>query len=222
MAISNINAFMMHAIADERANFTGIQAGSNPIRTTERSGSTILAEALCRWLASWGRPASPRNPADRLEKVEARVGQSLEAPSSKGSSFRRRARGKRKACCCWSRPEPGLLIETADQFLRAFDGSSRFAGQSGLNFDIVATRIAVSDDSRHDDSKAGGFPTFATFTWKTLPPRGPSIISCQAEGRVDFACNLLRAIKTIQYKGWITILSCSPMWMILIRQPPPR
>ena len=68
-------------------------------------------------------------------------------------------------------PEPGLLIETADQFLEFMQHIDSPA--VGMNFDI-GHAYCVQRRPRRRRFRAGR-STFATFTWKTSPPPASTI-----------------------------------------------
>ena len=96
-------------------------------------------------------------------------------------------------------PEPGLLIETADQFLELMQHLDSPA--VGLNFDI-GHFYCVGDDP------AATVPRLARyirhFHLEDIAATRVHHHLVPGEGAIDFAATF-RAIRSIDYTGWITV-----------------
>ena len=96
-------------------------------------------------------------------------------------------------------PEPGLLIETADQFLELLQHIDSPA--IGLNFDI-GHAYCVGDDPAPTIRRLA--PYIRHFHLEDIAATRVHHHLIPGEGAIDFA-STFQAIKEIDYDGWITI-----------------
>jgi sugar phosphate isomerase/epimerase len=194
LAISNINAFMMHAINDPRQRYwhpSWIEPDRHyrQIRIDHTTRALTLAKEL-------GAPCITTEP-----------GGPVEPGASWSAALKLFAEGlkpvldhaEKEGVLLLVEPEPGLLIETCDQYLELMRHLDSPA--VGMNFDIghaycvgdePATSIArVAKHIRHFHLE----DIAATQVHHHLIP---------GEGAIDFAATL-RAIRAINYQGWVTI-----------------
>ena len=96
-------------------------------------------------------------------------------------------------------PEPGLLIETADQFLELMDKIDSPA--IGLNFDIGHS-YCVGDDPAPTIQRLA--PYIRHFHLEDIAATRIHHHLIPGDGAIDLA-STFRAIRDIGYQGWITI-----------------
>jgi sugar phosphate isomerase/epimerase len=194
LAISNINSFMMHAINDTRQRYwypSWIEP--DPHYRRIRIDHTKRALTLAREL---GAPCITTEPGGPVEPGTAwasalKLFVEMIKPVAEHA--------EKEGVLLLVEPEPGLLIETVDQFLEFM--SHIDSPNVGMNFDIghaycvkddPATSIPrVKDHIRHIHLE----DIAATRVHHHLIP---------GEGAIDFRATL-RAIRGIGYQGWITI-----------------
>ena len=194
LTISNINAFMMHAVSDHRQLFwhpSWIEP--DPHYREVRILHTTRALTLARELGAkciTTEPGGPVEPGaswtDALELFVEMIKPVAEHAEKEGVLL-------------LVEPEPGLLIETADQFeefMRHIDSPA-----IGLNFDI-GHHFCVKDDPGPTIERLARFirhvhleDIAATRVHHHLIP---------GEGVIDFGA-ALKALRTIGYDGWVTI-----------------
>ena len=194
LAISNINAFMMHAIADERQLYW-YPSWIEPDRHYRniRIQHTRRALTLARELGAACITTEPGGPVEKGGSWSKALELFVEGlkPTAEHA--------EKEGVLLLVEPEPGLLIETADQFLELMEHVDSPA--IGMNFDIGHS-YCVSDDPAVAIPKLAPYirhvhleDIAATRVHHHLIP---------GDGAIDFAATL-RAIKAIDYKGWITI-----------------
>jgi sugar phosphate isomerase/epimerase len=194
LAISNMNAFMMNAISDPRQPYwhpSWIEPDRHyrQIRIDHTRRALDLAKEL-------GAPCITTEPGGPLEP-----GQSWEAglkifleclkPVAEHAA--------KVGVLLLVEPEPGLLIETAEQFeefMRHIDNPA-----VGLNFDI-GHFYCVKDEPAPTIHRLARFirhvhleDIAATRVHHHLIP---------GEGAIDFA-SVFQALEAIEYKGWVTV-----------------
>jgi sugar phosphate isomerase/epimerase len=194
LAISNINAFMMNAVADPRQPYwhpSWIEPDLHyrRIRTEHTKRALTLAKEL-RAPNITTEPGGPLAP-----------GQSFDGGLDE---FVRELRpvvehAEREGVMLLVEPEPGLLIENTQQYL-AFADRIR-SPMLGLNFDIghmycvgedpAASIRALASHIRHVHLE----DIAATRVHHHLIP---------GAGAIDFA-SVLEALREIKYTGWVTI-----------------
>jgi sugar phosphate isomerase/epimerase len=194
LAISNINGFMMHAINDPRQRYwhpSWIEP--DPHYRRIRVEHTKRCLTLARELGAANITTEPGGPVEAgaswaraLKLFVEEIKPVVEHAEKEGVSL-------------LVEPEPGLLIETMDQFLefrRHIDSPAL-----GLNFDI-GHAFCVGDDPAATIPRAAAHlrhvhleDIAATRVHQHLVP---------GDGVIDFAA-ALRALRSIDYRGWVTI-----------------
>jgi sugar phosphate isomerase/epimerase len=194
LAIANINAFMMHAINDARQRYWH-PSWIEPDRHYRqiRIDHTRRALTLARELGAPCITTEPGGPVGPGESWAAALRLFVEGLKPVAEH------AEKESVLLLVEPEPGLLIETADQFLELMKHLDSPA--VGLNFDIghfycvgeepapAVRRLASHIRHIHLEDIA------ATRVHQHLIP---------GEGVIDFAATL-QAIQEIGYTGWITI-----------------
>jgi len=194
LAISNINAFMMNAINDRRQRYwhpSWIEP--DPNYRAIRIDHTMRALTLARELGARCITTEPGGPLEPGQSWSAALKLFVEMLKPVI------AHAEKEGVLLLIEPEPGLLIETVDQFLELMRHIDSPA--VGLNFDIghaycvgdePATTIPrVAKHIRHFHLE----DIAATRVHHHLVP---------GEGAIDFAATF-RAIRQIGYDGWVTI-----------------
>jgi sugar phosphate isomerase/epimerase len=194
LAISNVNAFMMHAVNDPRQRYwhpSWIEP--DPHYRQIRIDHTMRALTLAREL---GAPCITTEPGGPV------------APGSSWSAALRlfvemikpvAEHAQKEGVLLLVEPEPELLIETADQFLEFMQHIDSPA--VALNFDIGHAYCVGDDPGKAIPRMARYIRHFhlediaATRVHHHLVP---------GEGAIDFAA-VFRAIRNIGYDGWVTI-----------------
>jgi sugar phosphate isomerase/epimerase len=195
LAISNINAFMMNAINDRRQKYwhpSWIEP-YEPYRQV-RIDHTIRALDLAEEL---GAPCITTEPGGPLEPGQSwQSGLKLFLESLKPVAEHAAKVGVQLLV----EPEPGVLIETAEQFEEFMKHMTGFPAV-GLNFDI-GHFYCVGDEPAPTIHRLARFirhvhleDIAATRVHHHLVP---------GEGAIDFKATL-KALKDIGYEGWITI-----------------
>jgi sugar phosphate isomerase/epimerase len=194
LAISNINAFMMHAIADERQLYW-YPSWIEPDRNYRniRIQHTRRALTLARELGAACITTEPGGPVEKggsWAKALALFVEGLKPTAE---------HAEKEGVLLLVEPEPGLLIETADQFLELMQHVDSPA--IGLNFDIGHS-YCVGDDPAKAIPKLA--PYIRHFHLEDIAATRVHHHLIPGEGAIDFAATL-RAIQAINYQGWITV-----------------
>jgi sugar phosphate isomerase/epimerase len=193
LAISNVNAFMMHAVNDRRQKYwhpSWIEP--DPHYRQVRIDHTTRALTLAKELGAKcittepGGPVVGRKWADCLKLFVEMLKPVVEHAEKEGVML-------------LVEPEPDLLIETADQYLEF--AAKIQSPMLGLNFDIghfycvkdepAPTVHKLKDHIRHVHLE----DIAATRVHHHLIP---------GEGAIDFA-STLKALKDVGYDGWVTV-----------------
>ena len=184
LAISNVNAFMMHAVNDPRQKYwhpSWIEPDRHyrQIRIDHTKRALTLAKEL-------GAPCITTEPGGPVEP-----GASWQAALKLFVEMLKPVaeHAEKEGVLLLVEPEPGLLIETADQFLefmRHIDSPA-----VGLNFDIGHAYCVERRPGRRPSRSWRS--TSATSTSKTSPPTRVHHHLIPGEGAIDFAA-ALRAI----------------------------
>jgi sugar phosphate isomerase/epimerase len=194
LGISNVNAFMMNAVSDPRQPYwhpSWIEPDRHyrQIRIDHTRRSLNLAREL-------GAPCITTEP-----------GGPVEPGASWAAALRLFVEGlkpvaehaEKEGVLLLVEPEPGLLIETADQFLELMRHIDSPA--VGLNFDI-GHFYCVGDDP------AATVPRLAKyirhFHLEDIAASRVHHHLIPGEGAIDFAATF-RAIRSVGYEGWVTI-----------------
>jgi sugar phosphate isomerase/epimerase len=194
LAISNINAFMMHAVSDPRQLYwhpSWIEPDPNYRQV--RILHTKRALTLAKELGAKCITTEPGGPVEPGASWSAALKLFVEMIKPVAEH------AEKEGVLLLVEPEPGLLIETADQFeefMKHIDSPA-----IGLNFDI-GHHYCVKDDPASTIERLAKYVRHihlediaATRVHHHLIP---------GEGAIDFAA-VLRAIRKIGYQGWITI-----------------
>jgi sugar phosphate isomerase/epimerase len=194
LAISNINAFMMHAVSDHRQLFwhpSWIEP--DPHYRQVRILHTMRALTLAKELGAACITTEPGGPVEAGASWTAALKLFVEMIKPVA------AHAEKEGVLLLVEPEPGLLIETADQFeefMKHIDSPA-----VGLNFDI-GHHYCVNDEPGPTIERLAKYVRHihlediaATRVHHHLIP---------GDGAIDFAATL-KSIKKIGYQGWITI-----------------
>jgi sugar phosphate isomerase/epimerase len=194
LAISNVNAFMMHAVNDPRQRYwhpSWIEPDRHyrQIRIDHTKRALTLAREL-------GAPCITTEPGGPVEPGASwasalRLFVEMLKPVAEHA--------EKEGVLLLVEPEPGLLIETADQFLELMRHLDSPA--VGMNFD-VGHAYCVGDDP------AATIPRVARhirhFHLEDIAATRVHHHLIPGEGAIDFAA-VLRAIRALDYQGWVTI-----------------
>lgn len=194
LKFSNINAFMMNAIADHRQPYWHPSfIEPDPHYRQVRIDHTRRALSLC---AELGAPHITTEPGGPLEP-----GQSRQQAINLFVEVLKPLAEHADSCgvMLLIEPEPGLLLETTDQYLEVAEKVN--APSIGLNFD-VGHAYCVSEDIPRAIAKLGGHirhyhleDIAATRVHHHLVP---------GTGAIDFN-EVLNAIRQTGYDGWLTV-----------------
>jgi sugar phosphate isomerase/epimerase len=194
LAISNINSFMMHAINDSRQRYwhpSWIEPDRHyrQIRIDHTTRALTLAKEL-------GAPCITTEP-----------GGPVEPGGSWAAALKLFVEGlkpvldhaEKEGVLLLVEPEPGLLIETCDQFLELMKHLDSPA--VGMNFDI-GHAYCVGDDPATSIPRVAKY--IRHFHLEDIAATRVHHHLIPGAGAIDFAATL-KAIRAINYQGWITI-----------------
>src|SRR5262245_54361927 len=194
LAISNINAFMMHAINDSRQKYwhpSWIEP--DPHYRQVRIDHTKRALTLARELGAPCITTEPGGPVEKGASWSAALQLFVEGLKPVLEH------AEKEGVLLLVEPEPDLLIERADQFLELMQHLDSPA--VGLNFDI-GHFYCVGDDP------AATVPRLARYTrhyhLEDIAATRVHHHLIPGEGAIDFAA-VFQAIRAIDYNGWVTI-----------------
>src|SRR3954453_21142605 len=194
LQISNINSFMMHAVNDPRQRYwhpSWIEPDRHyrQIRIDHTKRSLTLAKEL-------GAPCITTEPGGPVEPGTSwRAALDLFVEMIKPGA----EHAEKEGVLLLVEPEPGLLIETADQF-------EEFMGHVdspavGLNFDI-GHAYCVGDEPAPTIRRMAEY--IRHFHLEDIAATRVHHHLVPGEGAIDFEATL-QAIADIGYQGWITI-----------------
>lgn len=194
LRISNINAFMMHAINDSRQRYW-YPSWIEPDRHYRqvRIDHTMRTLTLAREL---GAPCVTTEPGGPLEPG-ASWNQGLKLFVEMLKPVIEHA--EKEGVLLLIEPEPGLLIETADQFLELMGHIKSNA--VGLNFDIGHS-YCVGDDPASTIPKVAKY--IRHFHLEDISATRVHHHLVPGEGAIDFK-PVIQAIRAMNYQDWITI-----------------
>jgi sugar phosphate isomerase/epimerase len=194
LAISNINAFMMHAINDPRQRYwhpSWIEPDRHyrQIRIDHTRRALTLAKEL-------GAPCITTEPGGPVEpggswSASLRLFVEMLKPVAEHA--------EKEGVLLLVEPEPGLLIETADQFLELMKHLDSPA--VGMNFD-VGHAFCVGDDPATTIPRVARY--IRHFHLEDIAATRVHHHLIPGDGAIDFAA-VLRAIRALDYQGWVTI-----------------
>ena len=193
LAVSNVNAFMMHAVNDRRQKYwhpSWIEPDANyrQVRIDHTTRALTLAAEL-------GAPCITTEPGGPLEGRPWGECLKLFVEMLKPVV----AHAEKVGVPLLIEPEPDLLIETADQYLefaRHFDSP-----YLGLNFDI-GHFYCVKDDPAATVRKLA--PLIRHVHLEDIAATRIHHHLIPGEGVIDFH-GTLAALKEVGYAGWVTI-----------------
>jgi sugar phosphate isomerase/epimerase len=192
--ISNINGFMMNAISDPRQKYWH-PSWIEPDRHYRqiRIDHTCRCLTLARELGARCITTEPGGPVEPGASWSAALRLFVEQlkPVAEHAA--------KEGVLLLIEPEPGLLVETADQFLELMRYLDTPA--VGLNFDI-GHFYCVGDDPAPTVQRLA--PHIRHFHLEDIAATRVHHHLVPGEGAIDFAA-VFRAIRAIGYDGWVTI-----------------
>ena len=194
LAISNINAFMMNAISDPRQRYwhpSWIEPDRHYRRI--RIDHTIRALTLARELGTPCITTEPGGPVEPGGSWSAALRLFVEGLKPVAEH------AEKEGVLLLIEPEPGLLVETADQFLELMQHIDSPA--VGLNFDIGHS-YCVGDEPAPTIQRLAQY--IRHFHLEDIAASRVHHHLIPGEGAIDFKATLA-AIRAIGYDGWITI-----------------
>jgi sugar phosphate isomerase/epimerase len=194
LAISNINSFMMHAISDPRQRYwhpSWIELDRHYRQI--RIDHTMRALTLARELGAVCITTEPGGPVEPGASWNSALKLFVEMLKPVI------AHAEKEGVLLLIEPEPGLLIETADQFLEFMQHVDSPA--VGMNFDI-GHAYCVQDDPATTIPRVAKY--IRHFHLEDIAATRVHHHLVPGEGAIDFA-GTLRAIQSITYRGWVTI-----------------
>jgi sugar phosphate isomerase/epimerase len=194
LAISNVNAFMMNAISDARQRYwhpSWIEPDPHyrRVRVDHTRRSLTLAREIGAPCIST-EPGGPVEPGGSWQAALRLFVEELKPVAE---------HAEKEGVLLLIEPEPGLLIEKAEQFLelmRYIDSPA-----VGLNFDI-GHFYCVGDDPPATVRRLA--PYIRHFHLEDIAATRVHHHLIPGEGAIDFAATF-DAIRAIGYDGWITI-----------------
>jgi sugar phosphate isomerase/epimerase len=194
LEISNVNAFMMNAISDPRQPYWH-PSWIEPDRHYRqiRIDHTCRCLSLARQLGApciTTEPGGPVEPGASWSRALALFVESLKPVAE---------HAEKEGVLLLIEPEPGLLVEKADQFLELMDHLDSPA--VGLNFDI-GHFYCVGDEPAPTVHQLA--PYIRHFHLEDIAATRVHHHLIPGEGTIDFAATF-RAIREIGYDGWVTI-----------------
>ena len=194
LAISNINSFMMHAVNDSRQRYwypSWIEPDKHyrQIRIDHTMRCLTMAKEL-------GAPCITTEPGGPVEAGASwNAGLKLFVEMLKPVI----EHAEKEGVLLLIEPEPGLLIETADQFLE-FMGHIK-SPMVGCNFDIGHS-YCVGDDPASTIPRLANY--IKHFHLEDIASTRVHHHLIPGDGAIDFKA-AIEAIKAIGYKEWVTI-----------------
>lgn len=194
LAISNINSFMMHAVNDRRQKYwhpSWIEP--DPNYRAIRIDHTMRSLTLAKEVGARCVTTEPGGPVAPGESWTAALKLFVEMVKPVAEH------AEKEGVLLLIEPEPGLLIETCDQFLefmRHIDSPA-----VGMNYD-VGHAYCVKDDPATTIPRVA--PYIRHFHLEDIAATRVHHHLIPGEGAIDFAA-VLAAIKAIRYDGWLTV-----------------
>jgi sugar phosphate isomerase/epimerase len=194
LAISNVNAFMMHAVNDPRQKYWH-PSWIEPDRHYRqiRIDHTKRALTLARELGAPCITTEPGGPVEPGASWQAALKLFVEMIKPVAEH------AEKEKVLLLVEPEPGLLIETADQFLEFMQHIDSPA--VGMNFD-VGHSYCVGDDPATTIPRVAKY--IKHFHLEDIAATRVHQHLIPGEGAIDFP-STLKAIRALDYKGWITV-----------------
>lgn len=194
LTFSNVNAFMMNAVADGRQPYWYPSfIDPEPNYRQVRIDHTKRALTLC---AELGAPHITTEPGGPIAEGQTRA----EAIDLFVEALKPLAEHAEKVgVLLLIEPEPGLLLETTDQYLEV---AERVDSPSiGLNFDI-GHAYCVSEDIPRAIARLA--PQIRHYHVEDISAERVHHHLVPGTGAIDFA-EVFAAIKATDYDGWVTV-----------------
>lgn len=194
LEFSNINAFMMNAVADHRQPYwhpSFIEPDPNYRRV--RIDHTRRALTLCAELGAphiTTEPGGPLAPGQSRQEAINLFVEVLKPLAEHAHSL---------GVMLLIEPEPGLLLETTDQYLEVADKVD--APSIGLNFD-VGHAFCVSEDIPRAIAKLAG--QIRHYHVEDIAASRVHHHLVPGTGAIDFR-EVVGAIRATGYDGWLTV-----------------
>ncbi len=194
LQISNINSFMMHAVDDPRQKYW-YPSWIEPDRHYRqiRINHTKRALTLAKELGAACITTEPGGPVEPGQSWQSALRLFVEMIKPVADH------AEREGVLLLVEPEPGLLIETADQFLEFISHIDSPA--VGLNFDIGHS-YCVGDEPETTIPRVAQY--IRHFHLEDIAATRVHHHLIPGEGAIDFAA-AFRAIRAMNYQGWVTI-----------------
>jgi sugar phosphate isomerase/epimerase len=194
LAISNVNGFMMNAVSDARQRYWH-PSWIEPDRHYRqiRIDHTRRALTLARELGAPCITTEPGGPVEPGGSWSAALRLFVEGLKPVAEH------AEKEGVLLLIEPEPGLLVETADQFLELMQHLDSPA--IGLNFDI-GHFYCVGDEPTPTVHRLAKY--IRHFHLEDIAATRVHHHLVPGEGAIDFAATL-RAVRDIGYQGWVTI-----------------
>jgi sugar phosphate isomerase/epimerase len=194
LAISNINSFMMHAVNDPRQKYW-YPSWIEPDRHYRqvRIDHTRRALTLAKELGAPCITTEPGGPVEPGQTWSAALRLFVEMIKPVAEH------AEKEGVLLLVEPEPGLLIETADQFLEFMQHIDSPA--VGMNFDI-GHAYCVNDEPAETIPRVAKY--IRHFHLEDIAATRVHHHLVPGAGAIDFA-PVLRAIEAMHYNGWVTI-----------------
>jgi sugar phosphate isomerase/epimerase len=194
LAISNINSFMMHAVNDRRQKYwhpSWIEPDPNyrAVRIDHTMRALTLAKELgARCITT--EPGGPVAPGESWQEALKLFVEMLKPVAE---------HAEKEGVLLLIEPEPGLLIETCDQFLEFMQHIDSPA--VGMNYD-VGHAFCVRDDPATTIPRVASY--IRHFHLEDIAATRVHHHLIPGEGAIDFQATLA-AIRSIGYDGWLTV-----------------
>jgi sugar phosphate isomerase/epimerase len=194
LAFSNVNAFMMNAIGDHRQPYWHPSfIEPDPHYRRVRIDHTRRALSLCAELGGphiTTEPGGPLAPGqDRQEAIDLFV--EVLKPLAEHAH--------KEGVMLLIEPEPGLLVETTDQYLEIADRLN--APSIGLNFD-VGHAYCVGEDLPRAIARLA--PHIRHYHFEDIAATRVHHHLVPGTGAINFA-EVIDAIRKTGYDGWLTV-----------------
>jgi sugar phosphate isomerase/epimerase len=194
LAISNVNSFMMHAIDDPRQKYWH-PSWIEPDRHYRqiRINHTMKALTMAKELGAPCITTEPGGPVEPGQSWSAALKLFVEMIKPVADH------AQKEGVSLLVEPEPGLLIETADQFLEFMQHIQ--APAVGMNFDIGHS-YCVGDEPATTIPRVAKY--IRHFHLEDIAATRVHHHMVPGEGAIDFA-SCFHAIRAMEYDGWVTI-----------------
>lgn len=194
LRFSNINAFMMNAVADHRQPYWH-PSFIEPERQYRqvRIDHTRRALSLCAELGAPHITTEPGGPLAPGQSRQEAIDEFVEV--LKPLADHAHSRG----VLLLIEPEPGLLLETSDQYLEVAERLN--APSIGLNYD-VGHAFCVSEDIPRAIAKLA--PHIRHYHFEDIAATRVHHHLVPGTGAIDFS-EVIAAIRKTGYDGWLTV-----------------